>query len=283
MCQLLLLFRVFFILSLCFCWFKINLCLLDYAHPWQISFQDPATPVMEGIVALHHDLMFILTIIGIIVSWLLFRVIYIFHHQNNSQPSTITHGTVIEVVWTVTPSIILMAIAIPSFALLYSIDEVIDPVVTLKVIGHQWYWSYEYNDYSDSFGNSIGFDSYMISDDDLQKGQIRLLEVDNKVTLPVNTHIRALITAADVLHSWTVPSLGVKMDACPGRLNQVSIFIKREGTFYGQCSEICGVQHGFMPIVVDCVPLNDYIKWIALQTECKNWFVNKVKIITSAD
>jgi len=280
MCPLLSSFRIFFII---FFLFETNFCFLDYAHPWQISFQDPATPVMEGIVALHHDLMFILTIIGVVVSWLLFRVIYIFHHKNNCLPSTITHGTVIEVVWTVTPSIILMVIAIPSFALLYSIDEVIDPVVTLKVIGHQWYWSYEYNDYSDSLGNSISFDSYMVSDDDLQRGQIRLLEVDNRVILPVNTHVRALITATDVLHSWTIPSLGIKMDACPGRLNQVSIFIKREGSFYGQCSEICGVQHGFMPIVVECVALNDYIKWVALQTECKDWFVNKIKILTPAN
>ena len=225
---------------------QLNPGLLDYAHPWQISFQDPASPVMEGIIALHHDLMFVLSIIGTAVTWLLLRTTYMFYYKNNSIPSNITHGTTIEVIWTITPSIILMVIAVPSFALLYSIDEVIDPSVTLKAIGHQWYWSYEYGDYSNANQESINFDSYMISDDDLEKGQIRLLEVDNRVILPVKTHIRALVTSADVLHSWAIPSLGVKMDACPGRLNQVSIFIKRKGTFFGQCSELCGVQHGFM-------------------------------------
>ena len=251
----------------------------DYAHPWQISFQDPATPVMEGIIALHHDLMFVLSIIGTSVIWLLLRTTYLFYYKNNPNPSTITHGTTIEIIWTVTPSIILMVIAVPSFALLYSIDEVIDPAVTLKVIGHQWYWSYEYGDYSDIQGNGISFDSYMIADDDLQKGQIRLLEVDNRVILPSNTHIRALVTAVDVIHSWAIPSLGVKMDACPGRLNQVSMFIKREGTFYGQCSEICGVQHGFMPIVIETISIENYIKWVSIQTECENWLANKFKNI----
>lgn len=259
--------------------FFLNPCFLDYAHPWQISFQDPATPVMEGIIALHHDLMFVLSIIGSSVIWLLLRTTYLFYHKNNPIPSTLTHGTTIEIVWTVTPSIILMVIAVPSFALLYSIDEVIDPAVTIKVIGHQWYWSYEYSDYSDLNGNGISFDSYMVADDDLQKGQIRLLEVDNRVILPANTHIRALVTATDVIHSWAIPSLGVKMDACPGRLNQVSIFIKREGTFYGQCSEICGVQHGFMPIVIEAVSVENYIKWVSVQTECKDWLSNKFKAL----
>jgi len=256
---------------------KFSFSYSDYAYPWQISFQDPATPVMEGIIALHHDLMFVLSIIGTSVIWLLLRTTYLFYYKNNSNPSNVTHGTTIEIVWTVTPSIILMVIAIPSFALLYSIDEVIDPAVTLKVIGHQWYWSYEYGDYSNLQGQNINFDSYMISDDDLQKGQIRLLEVDNRVILPVNTHVRALVTAVDVIHSWAIPSFGVKMDACPGRLNQVSLFIKREGVFYGQCSEICGVQHGFMPIVIEAVSLENYIKWISVQTECENWLTNKLK------
>lgn len=254
-------------------------CLLDYAHPWQISFQDPATPVMEGIIALHHDLMFVLAIIGTSVIWLLLRTTYLFYHKNNPIPSNITHGTTIEIVWTVTPSIILMVIAIPSFALLYSIDEVIDPAVTIKVIGHQWYWSYEYSDYSDTNGNCVNFDSYMVSDDDLQLGQVRLLDVDNRVILPANTHVRALITATDVIHSWAVPSLGIKMDACPGRLNQVSMFIKREGVFYGQCSEICGIQHGFMPIAIQTVSIEDYVKWIVVQAECKDWLTNKVKLL----
>jgi cytochrome c oxidase subunit 2 len=270
-----------FLISICLYIYLVQLSptFLDYAHPWQISFQDPATPVMEGIIALHHDLMFVLSIIGTAVTWLLLRTTYLFYHKNNPVASNITHGTTIEIIWTVTPSIILMVIAVPSFALLYSIDEVIDPAITLKVIGHQWYWSYEYSDYSDIEGNSISFDSYMTSDDDLESGQIRLLEVDNRVVLPANTHVRALVTATDVLHSWAIPSLGVKMDACPGRLNQVSIFIKRQGTFFGQCSELCGVQHGFMPIVIEAVSIEDYIKWVSVQTECKNWLSNKFKVL----
>jgi len=156
-----------------------------------------------------------------------------------------------------------MIIAVPSFSLLYSVDEIIDPAITLKVIGHQWYWSYEYSDYVTQHGDSIEFDSYMIPESDLQQGQLRLLEVDNRLVLPVNTHIRVVVTSTDVLHCWAIPSFATKLDACPGRLNQTSLYIKREGTYYGQCSEICGINHGFMPIVVDAVSLNDYIDWIS--------------------
>jgi cytochrome c oxidase subunit 2 len=248
---------------------------MDYAYPYQISFQDPATPVMEGIITLHHDLLYVLTIIGVAVGWVLFRTTFLFYHTKNPIPATFTHGTVIEVVWTITPSIILMTIAVPSFALLYSMDEVIDPAVTLKVIGHQWYWTYEYSDYADKNGNAIVFDSYMIAEDDLEKGQLRLLEVDNRVILPSNTHLRILVTGADVIHSWALPSLGIKMDACPGRLNQVSSFITREGIFYGQCSEICGVNHGFMPIVVESVPVEKYINWVASQLGNDHWLIDK--------
>jgi len=154
---------------------------------------------------------------------------------------------------------------VPSFALLYSLDEVIDPAVTLKVVGHQWYWTYEYSDYAGEDGESIVFDSYMIPTEDLEPGDLRLLETDNHVVLPVDTHVRVLVTAADVLHCWAVPSLAVKIDATPGRLNQISLFIKREGTYYGQCSEICGVNHGFMPITVEAVPVDKYISWVAEQ------------------
>nr|YP_009476695.1 cytochrome c oxidase subunit 2 [Proteomonas sulcata]AVM81188.1 cytochrome c oxidase subunit 2 [Proteomonas sulcata] len=256
-----------------------NNSFCDYAHPYQISLQDPATPVMEGIIALHHDLLFLLTVIGIFVGWVLFRTTYLFYHTRNPIASQITHGSTIEIIWTITPSLILMVIAVPSFALLYSMDEVIDPVVTVKVIGHQWYWSYEYSDYADKEGNSISFDSYMLATEDLSPGQLRLLDVDNRVVLPTNTHVRVLVTAADVLHSWAVPSLGVKMDACPGRLNQISLFIKREGVFYGQCSELCGINHGFMPIVVEAVPIEKYITWVALQTECDNWLIDRISAI----
>jgi cytochrome c oxidase subunit 2 len=158
-----------------------------------------------------------------------------------------------------------MLIAVPSFALLYSLEEVIDPAITLKVIGHQWYWSYEYSDYTNASGESLEFDSYMVPTDELEAGQLRLLEVDNRVVLPTQTHIRLLVTASDVLHAWCVPSFGVKLDCVPGRLNQVGLYIQREGTFYGQCSEICGVNHGFMPIVVEAVSLPKYIDWVSAQ------------------
>ena len=149
----------------------------------------------------------------------------------------------------------------PSFALLYSIDEVIDPSLTIKCVGHQWYWSYEYSDSANENG-SLNFDSYMIPEDELELGELRLLEVDNRVVLPTGTHIRVLITALDVLHSWAVPSLGIKVDSCPGRLNETSLFILREGVFYGQCSEICGVGHANMPIVVEAVKVQSYIDWL---------------------
>lgn len=241
--------------------------LLDSAEAWQTGFQDPATPVMEGIVNLHNDIMFFLVVIGGLTFWVLFRVVYGFDESRNTLPSKTVHGTTIEIVWTITPALVLMIIAVPSFALLYAMDEIIDPAITLKVIGHQWYWSYEYSDYHTVGTEPLAFDSYMLPEEDLEPGNLRLLEVDNRIVLPVDTHVRMIITAADVLHCWAMPSFGVKMDACPGRLNQTSIFIKREGTYYGQCSEICGVNHGFMPIVVDAVSLEDYIRWTSSKIE----------------
>jgi cytochrome c oxidase subunit 2 len=234
----------------------------DAPENWQVGFQDPATPVMQGLIDLHHDLLFFIIVILIFVIWMGTRTLYHFHHTKNPIPEKIIHGTTIEIAWTVAPSLILVFIAIPSFALLYSLDEVVDPALTIKAIGHQWYWSYEYSDYNQTADRSIVFDSYMIPEDDLELGQLRLLEVDNRVVVPVNTHIRMIITAADVLHSWAVPSLGVKCDAIPGRLNQVPMFIKREGIFYGQCSELCGTNHAFMPIVVEAVSLENYIAWV---------------------
>ena len=235
---------------------------LDAPLPWQIGFQDPATPIAQGIQDLHHDICFFMVVILTFVIWMLCRTLWHFHWTKNPIPSKIIHGTVIEVAWTVTPSLILMVIAVPSFALLYSMDEIVDPSITLKAIGHQWYWTYELSDYSTSDEESIVFDSYMIPEDDLTLGQLRLLEVDNRVVLPVQTHVRVIVTAADVL-----PSLGVKCDAVPGRLNQTSFFLQREGVFYGQCSEICGANHGFMPIVVEGVSLDEYVSWISNKLE----------------
>lgn len=245
--------------------FRVYSC--DAAEPWQLGFQDPATPVMQGLIDLHHDLMFFLSFILVFVCWILGRTLYHFNATRHPVPYKITHGTLIEIVWTVTPSIILMLIALPSFALLYSFEEAVDPGVTLKAVGHQWYWVYEYSDYNVSDEQALTFESYMVAEDDLEPGQLRLLEVDNRVVLPVQTHIRVIITAADVLHSWAVPSLGAKCDAIPGRLNQINLFIKREGVFYGQCSELCGVNHGFMPIVVESVPVDDYIEWVSNKIE----------------
>lgn len=240
----------------------------DAPEAWQLGIQDPATPVMEGMIFFHNYLFFFLIIIGVFVFWMLFQVIINFNEKANPVSQKFTHSSLLEIVWTILPAVILVFIAIPSFALLYSLDELIDPVVTLKVIGHQWYWSYEYSDYATlEGGDTLSFDSYMIPTSDLVKGSFRLLEVDNRVVLPVNTHVRVLVTAADVLHSWAIPSFGVKIDACPGRLSQISLFIKREGVYYGQCSEICGVNHGFMPIVIRGVSVNKFTNWIAAKLD----------------
>lgn len=235
----------------------------DAPEPWQMGFQDPATPVMQGIIDLHHDICFFMIVILVFVLWMGSRTLYHFHQSRNPIPEKIIHGTVIEIVWTVAPSLILVLIAIPSFALLYSMDEYVNPAVTIKAIGHQWYWSYEYSDYNGEDTPSIAFDSYMIPEDELTPGQFRLLDVDNRVVVPVNSFVRMIITGADVLHSWAVPSLGVKCDAVPGRLNQTPFFIKREGVFYGQCSELCGANHAFMPIVVEAVSIENYISWVS--------------------
>ena len=238
--------------------------LLDSSTPWQIYFQDAATPVMEGIINLHHDLMFFIVFIFFFVAVVLGRTLTIFSYQKdreNDASRLVVHGTAIEIIWTVVPSLILVVVALPSFALLYSIDEIIDPALTIKVIGYQWYWGYEYNDFETQLG-TVKFDSYMVPEDELLVGTLRLLEVDNRVVLPLNTHIRVLVTAADVLHSWAIPSLGVKLDACPGRLNQTSLFIHRKGVFFGQCSEICGSGHSNMPIAVEAVEANKFLLWL---------------------
>ena len=206
----------------------------DAPQPWQIGFQDSAAPGFTGIVELHNTIFFYLVLICVGVFWVLGSIIYYFN--SNSSPIVhkyLNHGTLIELIWTITPAFVLIAIAFPSFRLLYLLDEVISPTVTIKVVGHQWYWSYEYSDYINVSGESIEFDSYMIPDSDLELGQFRLLDVDNKVVIPTDTHIRLIVTGADVIHSFAVPSLGLKIDAVPGRLNQTSMLAERTGTFYG--------------------------------------------------
>lgn len=244
---------------------------------WQINFQDPATPIAGRIIEIHNHVFFFIVLVIIFVVWILYRVLNTFWapiSENNQKFSAkelniiaqlarlkFSHNTTIEIVWTSIPSLILVLIAIPSFGLLYAMDDIIDPEITVKTIGHQWYWSYEYSDYASSQGK-INFDSYMIPEDELSLGQLRLLEVDNSMVLPVGVYVRLNVSAADVLHSWAVPSLGIKIDAVPQRINSGIIFLQRTGVFYGQCSEICGVNHGFMPIVVKSVNIDNYIKWI---------------------
>jgi len=235
----------------------------DIPQNFQIGFQDPASPIMEAIINFHNYAMIFISFIVAGVMYLMGSICVEFAKTNRViSHKYLIHGTLIETVWTIFPAVILVFIAFPSFKLIYLIDEVIDPAITIKVIGHQWYWSYEYSDYADQDGTSIQFDSYMIPTSDLETGDLRLLETDTHLVVPVNTHIRVIITAADVLHSWSVPSLGVKLDAVPGRLNQTAFLANREGVFYGQCSEICGANHAYMPIVVESVSLDKYCTYI---------------------
>ena len=238
----------------------------DAPEPWQIGFQDPASSIAEGIQDLHNEIFFYLILIFVAVGWVLGSVVANYSHTKSPIVyKYANHGTLIELVWTITPAFILIAIAFPSFKLLYLMDEVISPSMTIKVVGHQWYWSYEYSDFVNEDGESVEFDSYMIPDSDLEDGQLRLLDVDNRVVVPVDTTIRFIVTAADVLHDWAVPSLGIKVDACPGRLNQVSTLIQRQGVYYGQCSELCGAYHAFMPICIEAVSLPEYLAWLKSQ------------------
>lgn len=246
----------------------LPLVAFDAPKNWQMNFQEPASPIMEKIVDLHHDIQFFLIIIIIGVLWILVRSIYLFREENiKTLRYSFDHHTLVELIWTIIPTVILIFIAIPSFALLYAIDELHNPQITLKAIGNQWYWSYEFSDYIGELSDeSIDFDSYMILEEDLVEGAYRLLEVDERVILPERTSIRVLVTSLDVIHSWAIPSLGIKMDACPGRLNQVGMYIRRRGIYFGQCSELCGVNHAFMPIVIEAVSLSTYKEFLEQKT-----------------
>nr|CDG50906.1 cytochrome c oxidase subunit II [Exaiptasia diaphana] len=235
-------------------WLIINQFSYDLPEPWQLGFQDAAHPVMEEIIFFHDQVMFILIIIITTVLWLIVKAL-----SGRAYHRYLVDGTLLEIIWTIVPALILILIALPSLKLLYLMDEVMDPALTIKTIGHQWYWSYEYSDYQTE---TLEFDSYMVPTSDLKNGDFRLLEVDNRLVVPINTHVRVLVTGADVLHSFAVPALAVKMDAVPGRLNQTGVFIKRPGIFYGQCSEICGANHSFMPIVIEAASLDKYISWV---------------------
>ena len=224
--------------------------------PWQLNFQPPASINMEKIENFHDILLVIITVITIFVLLLLAYVCFRFREKANPTPSNVTHNTVLEIVWTALPIIILTAICIPSLKLLYFNDRTPNAEMTLKVIGYQWYWGYEYPE------SNVAFESYIIKDKDIQPNQIRLLEVDNRIVLPVDTNIRIQTTAADVIHSWAVPALGVKIDAVPGRLNETWVNISKEGVYRGQCSELCGAYHGFMPVVVEAVSKEKFAEWV---------------------
>nr|WNH19986.1 cytochrome c oxidase subunit II [Gymnothorax melatremus] len=227
------------------------------AHPSQLGFQDAASPVMEELLHFHDHALMIVFLISTLVLYIIVAMV-----TTSLTDAYILDSQEIEIVWTVLPAIILILIALPSLRILYLMDEINDPHLTIKAIGHQWYWSYEYTDYGD-----LGFDAYMIPTQDLTPGQFRLLETDHRMVVPMESPVRVLVTAEDVLHSWAVPALGVKMDAVPGRLNQTAFIAARPGVYYGQCSEICGANHSFMPIVVEAVPLQHFEDWSSTMLE----------------
>ena len=239
---------------------------LDAPSAWGIYFQDSATPQMEGLVELHDNIMYYLVIILFAVGWILLSIVR--NYISTKSPIShkyLNHGTLIELIWTITPAVILILIAFPSFKLLYLMDEVSDPSMSVLAEEHQWYWSYQYPDFLDSTDELIEFDSYIVPESDLEFGTLRMLEVDNRVIIPELTHTRFIVTSGDVIHSFACPALGIKCDAYPGRLNQVSVFINREGVFYGQCSEICGILHSSMPIVIESVSLEKFLEWLGDQ------------------
>nr|YP_089619.1 cytochrome c oxidase subunit II [Uraeotyphlus cf. oxyurus MW-212]AAS13747.1 cytochrome c oxidase subunit II [Uraeotyphlus cf. oxyurus MW-212] len=227
------------------------------AHPSQLGFQDAASPIMEELLLFHDHTLMVVFLISTLVLYTISIMMTTKLTNTNSMDAQ-----EVEMIWTILPAIIMVVIALPSLRILYLMDEISDPHLTIKSMGHQWYWSYEFTDY-----DMMMFDSYMTPTDSLLPGQFRLLEVDNRMVIPMESPIRMLISAEDVLHSWTVPSLGLKTDAIPGRLNQTTFIATRPGLFYGQCSEICGANHSFMPIVVESVPVSHFEAWSTLMME----------------
>ncbi len=229
---------------------------LGQPTPWQMDLQDSATPVMQDVAGFHTFLLWVIAVISAFVLALLLICIVRFNARANPRPSRTTHNTPIEILWTIVPVIILAVIAVPSFRLLFVQLEVPKPDLTVKVTGKQWFWSYAYPD------SKFEFDSLMVQEKDLKPGQLRLLAVDNEMVVPVNKVVHVLVTGADVIHSFTVPSFGIRMDAVPGRVNETWFKATTEGVFYGQCSELCGKDHAFMPIAVRVVKENDFNTWL---------------------
>ena len=232
---------------------------LGKAEDWQLSFQDPASPLMRELISFHDLVFWIITAITVFVFLLLAYVCWKFSAKNNKRPSKTTHNSTLEIAWTLIPVLILVIIAVPSFRLLYKQNDFSNIDMTVKATGYTWFWGYEYPDHDD-----ITFDAVMLEDDELQEGQPRLLSTDNVLVLPIKKNIKMLITSdpSGVIHSWAVPSLGVKMDAIPGRLNETYFYIEKPGMYYGQCSELCGPGHGFMPISIKAVSEDDFVAWL---------------------
>ncbi len=226
------------------------------AKPWQLNFQPPASPVMHQLYDLHDKLLWLIIGISLFVLVVLGYICLRFNSRANPVPSKTTHNTKLEIIWTAIPILILIAIAIPSIRLHYYMETDVEPEMTLKVVGYQWYWHYDYPDQG-----GFGFDSYIKKGNDLKPGDIRMLAVDNAAVVPVGTKVRVLITGADVIHSFSVPAFGIKRDAVPGKLNETWFEAEKIGTFYGQCSQLCGVGHGFMPVVVNVVSKEDFAEW----------------------
>nr|YP_009439678.1 cytochrome c oxidase subunit II [Yanocephalus yanonis]ATG83151.1 cytochrome c oxidase subunit II [Yanocephalus yanonis] len=217
-----------------------------------LSFQDAVSPIKEQLIMFHDHTMMILIMITVSVTYMIFSMT-----MNKLNNRFLLEGQLIELIWTLMPALMLIAIALPSLKILYLIEEINKPLITIKAIGHQWYWSYEYSDFK-----KIEFDSYMKQSNSIENSEYRLLEVDNRIMLPFNMKSRILVTSYDVIHSWTIPSLGIKVDGSPGRINQSSIMLTRPGLFYGQCSEICGANHSFMPIVLESINTKSFTNWV---------------------
>jgi|TARA_B100000035_G_scaffold4081_1_gene3667 cytochrome c oxidase subunit 2 len=230
---------------------------------WQLGFSEPATELMSDVISFHsYILMPIITGISILVLALLLYIVYRYNSNRNHTASMTTHNTLIEVLWTVIPVILLIIIAIPSFRILYTAETIPKADLTIKAIGNQWYWSYEYPDYDD-----FSFDANMLQDDELSDPSLRLLETDTQIVVPVNKVVKLLITSNDVLHAWTIPAFAVKKDAVPGRLNETWFKAEKTGTYYGQCSELCGPKHAFMPINVKVVSQDEFDDWLNFAKE----------------
>lgn len=235
-----------------------NSALAAHPLPWQFGFQEAVTPVMEEINKMHNFLLVIISAIVLIVVAVMIYIIVKFNAKSNPVPMKFSHNVKLEIIWTIIPVIILIIIAIPSIKILRYAEKTADPDLTIKVVGYQWYWHYSYPEHQ-----NIEFDSYMIPDSEIKPGQFRLLEVDNRVVIPVNKVVKFIITAADVIHSFAVPAFGIKTDAVPGRINETWVKVTKPGVYYGQCSELCGVNHGFMPIAIEVVSEEEFMAWVS--------------------